>query len=87
MTAKGDAHLRQQGRDHQRPAIGTDVPFPGCAGVGRPRAVPLRKTTGFVNRGQRFLMLRPVESQASAPTQINVVLNWFEELKQKVPVK
>jgi Tol biopolymer transport system component len=37
--------------------------------------------------GQRFLMLKPVESQASAPTQINVVLNWFEELKQKVPVK
>ena len=35
--------------------------------------------------GQRFLMLKPVESQASAPTQINVVLNWFEELKQKVP--
>jgi eukaryotic-like serine/threonine-protein kinase len=37
--------------------------------------------------GQRFLMLKPVESQASAPTQINVVLNWFEELKAKVPVK
>ena len=33
--------------------------------------------------GQRFLMLKPVESQASAPTQINVVLNWFEELKEK----
>ena len=37
--------------------------------------------------GQRFLMLKPVESQTSAPTQINVVLNWFEELKRKVPVK
>jgi Tol biopolymer transport system component len=37
--------------------------------------------------GQRFLMLKPVESGATAPTQINVVLNWFEELKQKVPVK
>ncbi|MBI2819587.1 MAG: PD40 domain-containing protein [Acidobacteria bacterium] len=37
--------------------------------------------------GQRFLMLKPVESPASAPTQINVVLNWFEELKQKVPVE
>jgi len=37
--------------------------------------------------GRRFLMLNPVESQASSPTQINVVLNWFEELKQKVPVK
>jgi serine/threonine-protein kinase len=35
--------------------------------------------------GQRFLMLKPVESAQSAPTQINVVLNWFEELKQKVP--
>jgi Tol biopolymer transport system component len=32
--------------------------------------------------GQRFLMLKANE-QASAPTQINVVLNWFEELKQK----
>jgi Tol biopolymer transport system component len=34
--------------------------------------------------GQRFLMLKPIE-QEHAPTQINVVLNWFEELKQKVP--
>jgi eukaryotic-like serine/threonine-protein kinase len=31
--------------------------------------------------GQRFLMLEPTEQ----PAQINVVLNWFEELKQKVP--
>jgi len=35
--------------------------------------------------GQRFLMLRPAEEAQAAPTQINVVLNWFEELKQKVP--
>jgi eukaryotic-like serine/threonine-protein kinase len=35
--------------------------------------------------GQRFLMLKPSEQAQSAPTQINVVLNWFEELKQKVP--
>jgi serine/threonine-protein kinase len=35
--------------------------------------------------GQRFLMLKPVEQSQAAPTQINVVLNWFEELKQKVP--
>jgi len=25
--------------------------------------------------------------QAQSPAQINVVLNWFEELKQRVPVK
>ena len=36
--------------------------------------------------GQRFLMLKPIEEAGSAPTHINVVLNWFEELKQKVPV-
>ena len=36
--------------------------------------------------GQRFLMLKSGEEQQT-PTQINVVQNWFEELKQKVPVK
>jgi hypothetical protein len=35
--------------------------------------------------GQRFLMLKPIEQEQSAPTQINVVLNWFEELKRRVP--
>jgi Tol biopolymer transport system component len=35
--------------------------------------------------GQRFLMLKSTEQAQSAPTQINLVLNWFEELKQKVP--
>jgi Tol biopolymer transport system component/predicted Ser/Thr protein kinase len=34
--------------------------------------------------GQRFLMLRAPD-QAQAPAQISVVLNWLEELKQKVP--
>jgi len=35
--------------------------------------------------GQRFLMLKSSEQEAVAPTQINVVLNWFEELKRRVP--
>ena len=34
--------------------------------------------------GQRFLMVKPIE-QEQPTAQINVVLNWFEELKQKVP--
>jgi Tol biopolymer transport system component/predicted Ser/Thr protein kinase len=33
--------------------------------------------------GQRFLMLKSSEQTQAAPTQINVVLNWFEELKRK----
>jgi hypothetical protein len=30
------------------------------------------------------MMVKPLEQQQAA-TQINIVLNWFEELKQKVP--
>ncbi len=36
--------------------------------------------------GQRFLMVKPSEQQ-QAPPQINIVLNWFEELKRRVPAK
>jgi eukaryotic-like serine/threonine-protein kinase len=35
--------------------------------------------------GRRFLMLKSNGQAQAAATQINVVLNWFEELKQKVP--
>ena len=34
--------------------------------------------------GQRFLMVKET-GQGTSPTQINVVLNWFEELKRRVP--
>jgi hypothetical protein len=34
--------------------------------------------------GQRLLMVKAAE-QEQAATQINVVLNWFEELKRRVP--
>ena len=36
--------------------------------------------------GERFVMIQASEEQDSpAPQQINVVLNWFEELKRRVP--
>ncbi len=34
--------------------------------------------------GQRFLMVQPAEQEAGA-SHINVILNWFEELKRLVP--
>jgi len=42
--------------------------------------------------GKRFLMLKPLASTGApstvaGPRKINVVVNWFEELKQRVPVK
>ena len=35
--------------------------------------------------GHRFLMVQGAGQSAEAVTQINVVLNWFEELKRLVP--
>ena len=53
---------------------------------GRYVQAPFPSSNYDVSRdGQRFLMLKPSEQGQAAPTQINIVLNWFEELKQKVP--
>jgi len=59
---------------------------------GRPRSLVLGKLLywGAVNNydispdGQRFVMIKESEEQQEA-RQINVVLNWFEELKRLVP--
>ena len=42
--------------------------------------------------GKRFLMIKPAaeagdESTGGGPRKINIVLNWFEELKKRVPLK
>ena len=37
--------------------------------------------------GKRFLMLKDTAAAAEGPRRINIVLNWIEELKQRVPVK
>jgi len=38
----------------------------------------------FDSVNRRFIMVKPLQEE-STPTQINVVLNWFEELKRLVP--
>jgi hypothetical protein len=64
---------------------------PGFA-AGKPRMLfegPYQPTGATIQNydvspdGQRFLMIKASE-QESVPTQINVVLNWFEELKRRV---
>jgi Tol biopolymer transport system component len=42
--------------------------------------------------GKRFIMMKPPEQSGASPAagelqQINIVLNWFEELKKRVPIK
>ena len=53
---------------------------------GRYEPTPLTTPNYAVSPdGQRFLMLKPAQQAEEAPTQINVVLNWIEELKRRVP--
>ncbi len=35
--------------------------------------------------GKRFLMIKEAGSDATSSTKLILVLNWFEELKQRVP--
>ncbi len=37
----------------------------------------------FDSENRRFIMVKPLQEE-STPTQINVVLNWFEELERKI---
>jgi eukaryotic-like serine/threonine-protein kinase len=73
--------------------MAADIATQPAFSAGKPRMlfegpyVPPSQLVSFYDvsgDGQRFLMLKPVE-QAQAATQIVVVQNWFEELKQKVP--
>ncbi len=48
-----------------------------------PVGTPGQRDYDLTPDGQRFLMVK--RGEESIPTQINVVLNWAEELKQKVP--
>jgi len=34
--------------------------------------------------GQRFLALEPADAQTTLLTHFNIVLNWFEDVKQRV---
>ena len=73
--------------------MAVDIRTESGFGVGKPkllfegwyeRSTVSRPNYDVAADGQRFLMVKPGE-QEQPPTQINVVLNWFEELKQASP--
>jgi Tol biopolymer transport system component len=74
--------------------MAVDIATQASFAAGKPRMLfqgPYERTAATAPNydvspdGQRFLMLKPADTGESAPTQINVVLNWFEELKRRVP--
>jgi len=72
--------------------MAVDIATQPSFSVGKPRMLfegPYLSLTATIPSydvsadGQRFLMLKGEQSQAT--TQINIVQNWFEELKRRVP--
>ncbi len=61
----------------ERPRILFEGSYQRDTDAGHPRY-------GVSPDGQQFVLVKVGEQ--AAPTQINVVLNWFEELKELVPV-
>ena len=64
------------------PALVVEGPYYGTSG-GRPG-----RTYDIATDGQRFLMIteRATDDTFADLRQLHVVLNWFEELKARVPV-
>jgi dipeptidyl aminopeptidase/acylaminoacyl peptidase len=68
-----------------RPRFSAGKPKVLFAGQYQPSQSPVPIANYDVSPdGQRFLMLKP-GGQDQAATQINVVLNWLEDLKQQAP--
>ncbi len=76
-------------------AAGINLNSSGVVSVGEPRKLfdasaawgrnPNHAGYAVSPDGKRFLILRP--DPRAIPTQINVVLNWFEELRTKAPTR
>ena len=72
-----------------------DVRTDGDLVISRPRllfekpgyqgSVPIR-AYDLSHDGRRFLMVKLEQRRPTPVTEINLIQNWFEELKEKVPV-
>ena len=69
-----------------QPSFSAGTPRLLFDGQGRYRSGGQRADYDVSPDGQRFVMVQFVESEQSV-SQINIVLNWSEELKQRVPVQ
>jgi hypothetical protein len=69
---------------------GRGFEFSRPVSIPRPFSSPgptVARAYDIMPNGQRFIGIVPSgQGQAGGSTQIQVVLNWFEELKQHVPL-
>jgi len=72
------------------PALRAGAPqslFEGHYFEGRTLAGDYRASYDVSPDGKRFLMLKPVAGQNAGSGQLHIVVNWFEELRRRVPVE
>jgi Tol biopolymer transport system component len=78
--------------------VAVDINTEPMFSIGKPVPLPIERAAiigSYPGRnfditpdGKQFLVVMPTASATdSSSRQINVVLNWFEELKQRVPVR
>ena len=79
--------------------VAVDVQTQPTFGAGKPVALPIEalflnavaRNYDITPNGKQFVVITPAgasaDSNPSSAQQINVVLNWFEELKRLVPTK
>jgi hypothetical protein len=76
--------------------VAVDIRTQPTFSVGKPVALPidaplvnaLARNYDITPDGKQFVVITPNGASAASPSstqQINVVLNWFEELKRRVP--
>ena len=89
-SPKGDELFYRKGDQMMVVAINTQATFSAATprvlfeGPYEP-GLGLRQNYDVTPDGQQFVMVRA--AQGSGQAQINVVLNWFEELKRLVPTE
>jgi len=75
------------------PSLSLETPRILFRGTYASAAAPFFSNWDIHPDGKRFLMVKAVQTDQNAPTaaerprKINIVVNWFEELKQRVPAK
>jgi hypothetical protein len=86
-------YLETLNEDHRMVAV--DVRTQPSFAVGTPERLPIAGMAQARGRpydvtpdGKQFVMMFPAsETKDSDTLQINVVLNWFQDLKQRAPAK
>ena len=67
--------------------MAVDVETGAAFRAGSPKILFMKASPDYdvAPDGKRFIMLKPVAAPEGAPSELHVILNWFDELRRRVP--